>query len=61
MASLGLNELTYCGMVRQYGILDFFNIDLVNVLVPSGTEPLAEPMFTYHHLDAQKYNLIKFN
>ena len=47
MASLGLNELTHCGLVTSYDDTDLISIGLGNGLLPVGTKPLSEPVLTY--------------
>ena len=47
---LGLNELTYCGLVMPYGDIDLGHIGSGNGLLPDGTKPLPEPMLTVHNL-----------
>ena len=44
----GLNVLTHCGLVRPYGDIDRDSIGSGNGLLPDSTEPIPEPVLTYH-------------
>ena len=38
----------HCGLVTPYGDIILVNNGSGNGLLPDGTKPLPEPMFTYH-------------
>ena len=46
--SLGINELTHCGLLMSYSDIDWSNIGPGDGLLPDGTMPLPEPMLTQH-------------
>ena len=43
-----LPTVSYCGLLLPYGNTDLGNIASGNGLLPESTEPLLEPMLTYH-------------
>ena len=47
-ASVGLSELTHCGLVTPWGDKDLVNIGSGNGLLSDGTKPLLEPNLTSH-------------
>ena len=43
-----MTTLTHCGPVTPYADIDLCQLGLGNGLMPDGTKPSPEPMWTYH-------------